>query len=186
MTEQTITRSHHACCTHKLKNHSSACRMLHGHDYFFELTFTFTQVEEIGYALDFAEIKRVGCAWIDDFLDHGAIFNPTDTKYINPCIEDNLKLWLMSLNGEGEFCNPSVENIAKEVYMVMEILFEKYNNLCIKHLRVFETEKCWTDCTKESISDFERKNFYQARYNEIKAYAESKGIVEYDDRKIQQ
>ena len=36
--------------------------------------------------------------------------------------EYNSKLWLMSLNGEGEYCNPSVENISKEVFLAIDTL----------------------------------------------------------------
>ena len=35
----------------------------------------------------------------------------------------------MSLNGKDEYCNPSVENIDREVFLAMEILFnEVYAN----------------------------------------------------------
>ena len=79
-------------------------------------------MEEIGYAIDFKEVKRVFCQWIDDILDHGMILNPKDELLIRTTKEYGTKLWLMSLNGENQYCNPSVENIAKEIYLAMEIL----------------------------------------------------------------
>ena len=92
------------------------------------------------------------------------------------------KLWLMTLNG-SQYCNPSVENLAREVFMSQEIIFEKYPLLNVHHLRLYETPNCYTDCYKESITELESINFYGNRYEQIKEYAAEKGIVEYDDRK---
>jgi 6-pyruvoyltetrahydropterin/6-carboxytetrahydropterin synthase len=89
----------------------------------------------------------------------------------------------MSLNGEGEYCNPSVENVAREVFLAEEILFEQYPMLKVWHLRIYETPNCWTDCYGESIEQKEKDNFYEQHYNKIKTYARQKGILEYDDRK---
>lgn len=146
-------------------------------------------MEEIGYAIDFKEIKRVFCQWIDDILDHGMILNPHDTKLIETTKDYGTKLWLMSLNGEGNYCNPSVENIAKEVFLAMEILTNTlYENaitgLEIHNVKIYETPNCWTDCGYDSISEQEREHFYKARVKEIHDYAVSKGVLEYDDRKI--
>ena len=85
-------------------------------------------MEDIGYALDFKEIKRVGCQWIDDLMDHGMILNPKDEQVIQVVQNLNTKLWLMSLNGEGEYCNPSVENVAREVFLAEQILFDYFAN----------------------------------------------------------
>lgn len=184
MTSQLITRKGSMDVAHKVLHHAGACAQRHGHTYLFELTFSFTQSKEIGYALDFKEIKRVGCEWINDYLDHGSIVNPIDINYLNLVRLEESKHWEMSLNGVNKFCNPTVENIAKEMFMAQEILFESYQNLQISQIRLYETPNCYTDCFKESISEEERKNFYAARYEQIKQYANKKGIVEYDDRKL--
>ena len=94
------------------------------------------------------------------------------------------KLWLMSLNGKGEYCNPSVENIAKEVFLAMGVLFSSYKNLKIHMVRIHETPNCYTDCFKESISKQEATSWYLSKGEEVYKYAKNKGIVEYDDRKI--
>jgi 6-pyruvoyltetrahydropterin/6-carboxytetrahydropterin synthase len=144
-------------------------------------------MEEIGYALDFKEIKRVFCQWIDDILDHGMILNPKDELLIKTTQEYGTKLWLMSLNGAGEYCNPSVENIAKEVFLAMDVLSETlYQNsptgLKIHKVQIYETPNCSTECFRESISSNEFINFTDASVA-IKEYAISKGVLEYDDRK---
>lgn len=184
MTKQTITRKGAFDSAHRVMNEMMKCYNVHGHTYLYELTFEFTTSEEIGYNIDFKEIKRIGCQWIDDILDHGVICNPHDTILINASKELNSKVWLMSLNGKDQYCNPSVENIAKEVFIAMSMLFNERDGLSVSHLRIYETPNCYTDCTRESITNAEYMNFADARRNEIEAYRDAKGVVEYDDRKV--
>jgi 6-pyruvoyltetrahydropterin/6-carboxytetrahydropterin synthase len=189
MKVQYISRKGNFDSGHRVMNEFMKCFNIHGHTYLYELTFSFENMEEIGYAIDFKEIKRVFCQWVDDILDHGMILNPKDTKLIETTKDYGTKLWLMSLNGDGEYCNPSVENIAKEVFLAMEILTnELYQNtptgLEIHNVKIYETPNCWTDCNFNSIADTERENFYKSRLVEIVEYAQSKGVLEYDDRKI--
>lgn len=184
MKKQYITRKGSFDSGHRVMNERMKCFNLHGHTYLYELTFEFSEMEEIGYAIDFKEIKRVGCQWIDDILDHGMILNPKDFTVIKATQDTGSKLWLMSLNGEGQYCNPSVENIAKEIFLAMELLFSQYTHLRIHKVTIYETPNCYTDCIKESISDAELFHFRQARHKEIVEYAQNKGVIEYDDRKI--
>ena len=186
---QYISRKGNFDSGHRVMNEFMKCFNIHGHTYLYELTFSFENMEEIGYAIDFKEIKRVGCQWIDDILDHGMILNPYDTKLIETTRDYGTKLWLMSLNGKDKYCNPSVENISREVFLAMEILFDEvYKNtktgLKIHRVTIYETPNCWTEVTAASITNRERQNFREARFDEIKTYADMKGVLEYDDRKI--
>lgn len=187
-TKQFISRKGNFDSGHRVMNEAMKCFNIHGHTYLYELTFSFENMEEIGYAIDFKEIKRVFCQWIDDILDHGMILNPHDTKLIETTREYKTKLWLMSLNGEGNYCNPSVENIAKEIFIAMALLSKTlYENspigLEIYKIKIYETPNCWTECFEDSISDDELVNFIKYREKEIIEYAKEKGIIEYDDRK---
>ena len=189
MKTQYISRKGNFDSGHRVMNEFMKCYNIHGHTYLYELTFSFENMEEIGYALDFKEIKRVFCQWIDDILDHGMILNPKDELLIKTTKEYGTKLWLMSLNGDGEYCNPSVENIAKEVFLAMDILSDKlYQNsrtgLKIHKVQIYETPNCSTECFRESITDLEQARFMDAQGAKIKAYAIDKGVLEYDDRKI--
>ena len=179
---QYITRSGTFDSGHRVMNERMKCFNLHGHTYLYDLTFSFDTMKEIGYAIDFKEIKRVACQWIDDLLDHGFIANPHDLIYIQAAEVENSKIWKMSLEGSDNYCNPSVENLAREIFLAMEILFEEYTDLKMHELKLHETPKCFTICNDGSIPDRERKNFEEARYDEIKKYAVEKGVVEYDDR----
>jgi len=168
---------------HRVMNEKMKCFNMHGHTYLYELEFEFEEMAEIGYAIDFKEIKRVGCQWIDDKLDHGMILNPKDEIVIKATNDTSSKLWLMSLNGSNEYCNPSVENIAKELFLAMMVLFSRYQHLRISQIILYETPNCYTKCTKESISDIEANNWMNANYEQVFQYALDKGIIEYDDRK---
>ena len=182
---QYITRKGSFDSMHRVLNECRKCFKNHGHTYLYELTFAFNSIEEIGYALDFKEIKRVGCQWIEDNLDHGAILNPKDAIMIEASIAVGTVPWLMSLNGENEYCNPSVENIAKEIIMAQEILFTPYYpKLSVYSITIYETPNCYTTCYGESVSDLERTNFFAANYNNIVAYRDKLGQLEYDDRKL--
>ena len=186
---QYISRKGNFDSGHRVMHERMKCYNIHGHTYLYELTFSFENMEEIGYAIDFKEIKRVFCQWIDDILDHGMILNPKDELLIQTTKDYGTKLWLMSLNGEGEYCNPSVENIAKEVFLAMQILTDELykdapTGLQIHNVKIYETPNCWTDCNNESISITESANFSMARRKELVEYAKSKGVLEYDDRKI--
>ena len=182
--KQYISRKGNFDSGHRVMNERMKCFNIHGHTYLYELTFEFNEMEEIGYAIDFKEIKRVGCQWIDDLLDHGMILNPKDTELIQTTRNYGTKLWLMSLNGEGEYCNPSVENIAKEIFLAMMVLFQPYKDLRINKITIYETPNCWTECTRESISDIEANNWMKVNYDTVYKYTFDKGIIEYDDRKI--
>lgn len=186
---QFISRKGNFDSGHRVMNERMKCFNIHGHTYLYELTFSFHTPEDIGYAIDFKEIKRVFCQWIDDTLDHGMILNPHDEKLIETTQQYGSKLWLMSLNGKGNYCNPSVENITKEVFLAMDILTkalykDAHTGLRIHKVLIYETPNCWAECYADSFSNAELDNFSLTRKHEIVEYALDKGKIEYDDRKL--
>ncbi len=56
---QYISRKGNFDSGHRVMNEFMKCYNIHGHTYLYELTFSFENMEEIGYAIDFKEIKRV-------------------------------------------------------------------------------------------------------------------------------
>ena len=184
MKKQYIARKCTFDSGHRVMNERMKCFNMHGHTYLCDLTFEFSEMETIGYAIDFKEIKRVGCQWIDDILDHGFIVNPMDTDVIKACNATDSKIWFMSLNGNSQYCNPSVENIAKEIFLAMEVLFANYSNLKIHKVLLYETPNCYTECIAESISEIEKDNWLETNRTHVEFYRDEKGVFEYDDRKI--
>ncbi|KGM29333.1 queuosine biosynthesis protein [Photorhabdus luminescens] len=184
MTIQYITRKGSFDSAHRVMNERVKCFNIHGHTYLYELTFSFEQMQPIGYAIDFKEIKRIGAAWIDEYLDHASILNPKDADFISAVHATRSKFRLMSLNRSGEYCNPTVENIAKEIFLTMEVLFSEWDSLKIHHVRLYETPNCFTDCNADSIHEEERNAFLSQRFEELKAYSQAMGRFEYDSRNI--
>jgi 6-pyruvoyltetrahydropterin/6-carboxytetrahydropterin synthase len=181
--EQFITRNIEIDIAHRVMHERFKCYSVHGHRVRIELTFVFSMQKEIGYCIDFKEIKRVGGGWINDMMDHGFLGNPEDTVMINACNEVGSKLYLLSLNGEHQYCNPTAENIARELFIAMGILFAAYEHLNISQVRYFETPNCWVEVNKNSIRPEEQAHFYNYRGKAIEQYAKNKGIIEYDVRK---
>jgi len=182
---QIITRKGSFDAGHRVMNEKMKCFNLHGHTYLYELQFAFEYMKGIGYALDFKEIKRVASQWIDDYLDHAVLLNPKDDVLIKASIEIGSKMWIMSLNGKGEYCNPTVENIAREVFIAVDYLFEQLypgGNLRLQTIQVYETPNCSTILNTEDILPMERIEFLKVNANLLDSYAQEKGVVEYDDR----
>lgn len=178
---QFVTRKIDIDIAHRVMREAIKCYNNHGHRYNIFLTFSFEQSEDIGYAIDFKEIKRVYCQWIDDMFDHGAIYNPHDTDFIAPCVKHGTKLWLMSLNGVGAFCNPSVENVAKEMFIAIDYMAKnKKEHIYLHKIDVWETGNCYTTCKSESITESERANFLNVHREKLDAYIKEVGTVEYD------
>lgn len=182
MSYQTVTRKGSFDAGHRIMNERVKCFNLHGHTYLYELKFEFNQMEDIGYAIDFKEIKRIGCRWIDDHLDHGMILNPEDIKVIETCKGIKTKIWKMSLNGESKYCNPSAENISKEIFIVISYLLND-KHLKLQEVKLYETPNCYTVCYQNSYTLKERNNFLKQNKESLEKYKQQIGKIEYDDRK---
>lgn len=153
---QTITRKGNFDAAHRIVNHTGKCANLHGHTYLFELTIAFDEqealesVEDIGYPIDFADLKAVALGYIDTYYDHALLYNPKDPQ-LKGLLEMNpqwrtVPMWLKG----GAFCNPSVENIALQLFVELHALFILKNvPFSIYSLRLYETPNSYTDVNRE-------------------------------------
>ena len=147
---QTITRICEFDAAHRVMNERVKCYNLHGHRFKVEITFSFEQTEEIGYAIDFKEIKRIACQWIDEHLDHAGIFNPEDTGLIDMCKKEGWRLFPMGLGNEG-YCNPTAENISAELFAIIKELMKSEKLLTLENIRLYETPNCWVDTSEPPV-----------------------------------
>ena len=99
-----------------------------------------------GYPIDFADLKALALGYIDRYYDHALIYNPKDPELVKLMDGSNrwrvVPMWLKS----GLYCNPSVENIALQLFVELNALF--ITNKCpfvIHSLRVYETPNSYTD-----------------------------------------
>lgn len=173
-TQQTLTRATEIDIGHRVMDEPIKCFNLHGHRMRIEMTFSFETVQKIGYFIDFKDLKRIGCAWIDEHLDHAFAANPADTEVIKTCETLKSRLYLMSLNGKGVYCNPTAENLSKEIFLAIELLFEAEASLTLTKLRLYETPNCWVDTYQHSINETERAHFLAYREASIRQWLASR------------
>lgn len=181
---QTITRKGSFDAAHRVMHERVKCFNLHGHTFLYELTFGFNEPEGLGYALDFKEIKRVACAYIDQTWDHCTIVNPQDTV-VKECVKKlGTKMYEMTLQGPGADCNPSAESLSKEIFIQVQYLMNN-SNIWLEKLRLYETPNCWVDTTSDDIEGIDRRQVLKARKESINLFRMMVGTFEYDDRKVQ-
>lgn len=167
---------------HRVMHERFKCFNVHGHEYHYELEFSYKTALDLGYAIDFKEIKRVACAWIDETFDHAFVANPKDQVMINACREVGSALYVMHLTDEWGFCNPSAENLAKEIFYAVQLLMND-QNLKLERVRLHETVNCFVEC--HDLDYREIQKLHQSRLHEdVMKYKAKKGVVEYDERKL--
>ena len=185
---QTIERSITFDSMHRVMNEAMQCFNVHGHTYKLTLAFTYATEQEIGYAIDFKEIKRVFLQFVLDHFDHAAILNPKDIIMISTCKALKSKMWIMSLR-DDKYCNPTVENIAKELAIIIELLvgiLYKKEELMLFSVKLDETPTCSTTfyCTEGVENNELAQNVINQYGTLIGDYARRLGRKEYDDRKL--
>jgi len=128
------------CSGHRVHQHESKCRNLHGHNYVALIHAHAEGLDSIGRVIDFGVLKTVVGAWIDENWDHGFILWEEDPL---------AKLWEMghALASHKFFLlreNPTAENMAK--YLLeksSELLVEAgHPEVVVVRIDLWETENC--------------------------------------------
>lgn len=164
------------------------CFNIHGHTYKAELTWKGVKKASIGYAVDFKEIKRVHLQWIDDKLDHGFIANPHDAAIIDLVRQQNNKLWVMTANGQGQYCNPTAENIALEMFCClayMTRISELDRFIAFDRIDLWETPNCKVSVCDSDVDQQTYEHVIHAQGFDLVEYVKQKGTLQYDDRLVQ-
>lgn len=124
---------------HRIINHESKCKHLHGHRYVVEAKFTAKKLDKLGRIIDFGIVKTKLGRWIEDNLDHNTILSIKDKK-MGEEIAKNTQQKIYYLQE-----NPTAENIAK--HLLKEIcpkIFAKSEVKCVA-IRLYETPNCYVD-----------------------------------------
>lgn len=142
-----VTRRLEFDAGHRIPDHRSQCRNLHGHRYVLEITLTGDIVQapgesDNGMLMDFADIKRIAKAHIVDVWDHAFLVYEGDTT---------VRGFLDSMPGHKTVVLdriPTAENVAA---IIFEILAPHYHghygaDLRLTRVRLYETPNCWADC----------------------------------------
>jgi 6-pyruvoyltetrahydropterin/6-carboxytetrahydropterin synthase len=131
---------------HRIPNHKSQCRNLHGHRYVLEITLSgdiISQKEasENGMVMDFSDVKKIARESVVDVWDHAFLVFKEDKAVLD---------FLNSLPNHKTVIFPSVptaENMAAEAFKILRNQYkDSYgNHLTLERVRLFETPNNWAD-----------------------------------------
>ncbi len=136
MSKITCTRRIEFDAAHRVLEHESKCRNLHGHRYVIEASFTSNELDSIGRVIDFGIIKERLGTWVDSNWDHTTILFDKD-KTLGKAISDVTSQRVFYLP-----CNPTAENMA--AYLLEKICPELFADAPIKCVSIllYETPNC--------------------------------------------
>jgi 6-pyruvoyltetrahydropterin/6-carboxytetrahydropterin synthase len=136
------------CAGHRVMNHGSKCRNMHGHNYVAHIHARATALDSLGMVIDFGVLKEVVGGWIDEKWDHGFIYYEKDLVVKN-ALHTFQAGEVAGATGDKTFyqkmfelpTNPTAENMA-------QYLLETANELLRDHgvevwkVVLEETENC--------------------------------------------
>jgi 6-pyruvoyltetrahydropterin/6-carboxytetrahydropterin synthase len=144
-----ITRRLEFDAGHRIPNHNSQCRHLHGHRYALEITLsgdiiTTEGLSEQGMVMDFSEVKRIAKEIVVDAWDHAFLVYRGDRSVLD---------FLATMPGHKTVVldvPPTAEHL---VMIAFELLDSAYrdtygNHLQLERVRLYETPNNWADHLK--------------------------------------
>ena len=133
----TCTRRIEFDAAHRVMEHESKCKHLHGHRYAVEATFAATALDKQGRVIDFGVICDVLGGWIDEHWDHTTILNEKDNA-LGEAIAVKTGQIIFYLPA-----NPTAENMAEYLFKtVCPQLFKDKSAQCIA-IKLYETPNCY-------------------------------------------
>jgi len=146
-----ITRRLEFDAGHRIPDHASQCRHLHGHRYVLELTLKGQVIRKAGdpangMVMDFADVKAIAQKHLVDAWDHAFLAYAGDTQLVDllAAIPGHKTVLLDAV--------PTVENLALAAFRLLDPLYvDAYGNqLSLEQVRLFETPNCWADVDRSS------------------------------------
>ncbi|MBI5919731.1 MAG: 6-carboxytetrahydropterin synthase QueD [Nitrosomonadales bacterium] len=141
-----ITRRLEFDAGHRIPNHTSQCRHLHGHRYALEVTLsgdiiTTEGLSEQGMVMDFSEVKRIAKEMVVDVWDHAFLVYRGDTTVLP---------FLQTIPGHKTIVMdvpPTAENLAMIAFGLLDDAYrDTYgNHLRLERVRLYETPNNWAD-----------------------------------------
>lgn len=125
---------------HRVLNHRSICKGIHGHRYKAEICLegeiiTKTGVSEEGMVIDFADIKKTAKSFIQDKLDHAFMIWDKDDELI--------EFFRSSKGHKPVFVpfTPTAENVAKYIFEILNTKFKDVfkTGLKLNSIKLWET-----------------------------------------------
>ena len=144
----TITRKLEFDAGHRIPDHKSQCRNLHGHRYTLEITLVGNVIDvegssDNGMIMDFSDIKTLAKEHLIDVWDHAFLVYEKDAK---------VREFLESIPGHKTVIInriPTVENLAQTAFDILGPVYtDRYGTgLRLQKLVLHETPNCWAEIT---------------------------------------
>ena len=144
-----ITRRLEFDAGHRIPDHGSQCRHLHGHRYALEITLAGDIIRRDGDAangmvMDFSEVKAIAERHLVDLWDHAFLAYAGDRAIID---------FLATLPGHKTVILdviPTAENLAQQAFRILDAVYrDTYgNHLRLERVRLYETPNCWADALR--------------------------------------
>lgn len=141
-----ITRRLEFDAGHRIPNHTSQCRHLHGHRYAIEITLSGDIIRtegatDQGMVMDFSEAKTIAKKVLVNHWDHAFLVYQGDHAVVE---------FLASLPEHKTVVLPVVptaENLADEAFRLLDAAYaDTYGNqLRLQRVRLYETPNNWAD-----------------------------------------
>lgn len=144
----TITRKLEFDAGHRIPDHKSQCRNLHGHRYTLEITLRGATIEEEGSSdngmiMDFSDIKTLAKEHLVDVWDHAFLVYEKDwtVRDFLASLPDHKTVVINRI--------PTVENLAQTAYQILDPVYQdRYGTgLRLHKLVLYETPNCWAEIT---------------------------------------
>lgn len=150
-----ITRRLEFDAGHRIPDHRSQCRHLHGHRYAIEITLSGEVIKangqsENGMVMDFSEVKSLAMQSLVSEWDHAFLACRSDTAIVNflASLPDHKTVLLDVV--------PTAENLAMIAFARLDAVYQdRYgNHLRLERVRLYETPNCWADALHhEQVTD---------------------------------
>ena len=119
---------------HRVLEHESKCKNLHGHRYVIEAGFTAGELDKLGRVVDFSVIKQRLGDWINENWDHNTILFEKDQE---------LGKSINKITGQTIFylpANPTAENMAIWIWETLLVWLPE-----LTFVRVWETDTSYAE-----------------------------------------
>ncbi|HRD88560.1 MAG: 6-carboxytetrahydropterin synthase QueD [Candidatus Accumulibacter sp.] len=144
-----ITRRLEFDAGHRIPDHRSQCRHLHGHRYALEITLAGEIISRAGdpadgMVMDFSQVKALAMQHLVDAWDHAFLVYCGDLQVVD---------FLASLPEHKTVvldCVPTAENLVRTAFAILDAVYrDTYGNrLRLERLRLYETPNCWAEAVR--------------------------------------
>jgi 6-pyruvoyltetrahydropterin/6-carboxytetrahydropterin synthase len=144
-----ITRRLEFDAGHRIPNHNSQCKHLHGHRYAIEISLSGDIISaegksEQGMVMDFSDVKRIANTHFVDLWDHAFLVYRGD-KVVCDFLASipNHKTVILDVV-------PTAENLAQIAFDILNPAYQDTygNQLRLEQVRLYETPNNWADCVR--------------------------------------